>query len=308
MKRLLAILFALMVGCSNGRSPEPSLPESNASKVPNYSPGIGAPQIIGKQITIELGNGVKMEFVRIPKGTFKMGSPAGEKGRQEEEFQHEVEISKDFYLGKFPVTQEQYEVIMGKNPSGNSAAGGDKDEVKGMDTRNFPVEQVTWDDAKAFCDKLTQHDPQGRKCALPTEAEWEYACRGGKTTVFCWGDECNGTQANCDGRNPYGTQANGPFLGRPTIVGSYERDHLHPWGLCDMHGNVWQWCADWYGKDYYKESRRVDPLGPSTGEGHVVRGGSYYDRPVNCRCARRSWGFAAHRVANCGFRVVLRLE
>src|SRR5262249_4758249 len=152
-----------------------------------------------KEITIELGNGVKMEFVRIPKGTFKMGSPPDEKGRKDDEFQHEVEISKDYYLGKYEVTQEQYETLIGKNPSYYSASGGGKDKVQGLDTRRFPAQNVSWDDAKAFCDRLTQRDGQGRRFTLPTEAQWEYACRGGTTTAFYWGEECNGTQANCDG-------------------------------------------------------------------------------------------------------------
>ncbi len=114
--------------------------------------------------------------------------------------------------------------------------------MKDLDTRQFPVEMVSWDDAQAFCKKLTENDKQKRKFRLPTEAEWEYACRAGTTTTFYFGSELNGKQANCNGNVPYGTTDKGPAKGRTTKVGEYGENK---WGLCDMHGNVLQWCADY---------------------------------------------------------------
>lgn len=197
-------------------------------------------------------NGLKMKLAYIPAGEFLMGSPETEKDRDEYEHQHRVRITKPFYLGVYPVTQSEYERVMGKNPSWFSGSGLGKDKVAGMDTSRFPVEEVSWDDGMDFCRKLTESERgAGRlggeeKYTLPTEAQWEYACRAGTTTAYNVGDTISTKDAN------FGVVSNEPgALGRTTAVGIYKPN---AWGLYDMHGNVWQWCADWYDEKYYENS------------------------------------------------------
>ena len=220
------------------------------------------------------------------------------------EVQHEVVITQPFYLGKYEVTQKQYEKIMGTNPSCFSAKGNDKDKVNNMDTSQFPVENVSWNDAMEFCGKLTKMDKK-RRFRLPTEAEWEYACRAGTTTPFHFGSSLNGDKANCAGSSPYGTKKNGPYLERPCRVGSYA---ANAFGLHDMHGNVWEWCADWYEKDYYNKSDKKDPKGPQDGDARVLRGGTWFGDASNCRAANRSVQKPEIHYNNYGFRVAFRLD
>jgi formylglycine-generating enzyme required for sulfatase activity len=200
-----------------------------------------------------------MKLVLIPKGKFLMGSPRDEKGRLDHEEQHEVEITRPFYMGVYEVTQEQYEKVMGMNPSWFSATGGGKAKVKGLDTRRFPVENVSWTDARIFCDKpsaLERELAAKRVYRLPTEAEWEYTCRGGarKSTPFHFGPSLSSTQANFCGSSPYGEAGKGPYLRRTSTIGSYKPNDF---GLFDMHGNVREWCADWY--DRYGNNTNKDP-------------------------------------------------
>ena len=235
--------------------------------------------------TIKLANDVDMMFKLIPKGKFHMGSPSDELGRNsDDEQQHEVEITKPFYMAIYPVTQAQYEALTGKNPSWNSASGGNKNQVTGRNTKDFPVERVRWSEARAFCAKMTRNDKLRRTFRLPTEAEWEYACRAGTPTSFNFGNVLNGEQANCDGRKPYGIEMKGPWLGRTEVVGSYAPN---AWGIYDMHGNVLQWCEDWYGA--YEGLPTRDPLQTKQDQQnrHVVRGGSYMNAAQDCRAARR---------------------
>jgi formylglycine-generating enzyme required for sulfatase activity len=173
-----------------------------------------------------------------------------------------------------------------------------------MDTSNFPVENITYEEAKAFCDKLSALPAEkaaGRVYCLPTEAEWEYACRAGTSTPFHLGSSLTSTQANFDGDYPYGA-AQGPYLGRTCAVGSYEPNSF---GLYDMHGNVWEWCADWYDRDSYKDSPRCDPAGPSAGSSRVCRGGSWDCFGQRCRSAWRNGTEPANRHEWLGFRVAL---
>lgn len=243
--------------------------------------------------TVELPGGVLLELEQIPAGTFMMGSPVTEKkdliyDETDDETQHEVTISKPFYLGKYPVTQAQWQAVMGNNPS----------EFKG---ERLPVEKVSWFDAKDFCEKAQQKTGQGFR--LPTDAEWEYACRAGTTTPFHFGIELNGTQANCNGEVPYGTTIKGPFLGETSSVGSYP---ANGWGLYDMHGNVWEWCSGWYGD--YGNSRVTDPQGAQYGKYRVLRGGSWNDGAKYCRAACRNRRLPGYRNFNRGFRVLLPLD
>jgi formylglycine-generating enzyme required for sulfatase activity len=240
-----------------------------------------------KTLTLDLGRGAKMEFVRVRAGKFLMGSPANEQGRYDWEKQHEVEITKDYYLGKYEVTQEQYEALMGENPSWFSPQGGGAGKVKGQDTAQFPVESVPWKDAVTFCERLAEKS--GKPARLPTEAEWEYACRAGSKTAFHWGDESSTKHANLSG------------LHRTAKVGTYEPN---AWGLYDMHGNVAEWCQDWYVQRYYDESPKTDPQGPEKGSGHVVRGGNWFNSgQESARSAYRTSSSASHSMY--GFRVCI---
>jgi formylglycine-generating enzyme required for sulfatase activity len=245
-----------------------------------------------------------MELVLVPRGKFLMGSPKDEEGRRDDEGpQHEVRITRPFYLGVYAVTQAEYQKVTGKNPSWFCKDDFGKDKVKGLDTGRFPVESVSWHDARKFCDGLSkwaQEKKAGRVYRLPSEAEWEYACHAGTKTPFHFGKSASSTQANFYGGSPYGGAARGPYLGRTCKVGSYKPN---AWGLFDMHGNVWEWCADWYGKDYYRDSPKTDPRGPSRGAGRVLRGGCWGLPGRGCRAARRGGREPGDRDSAVGFRV-----
>jgi formylglycine-generating enzyme required for sulfatase activity/serine/threonine protein kinase len=248
----------------------------------------------------EVVNTIGMQLVLIQPGAFAMGGAAGELGLQPYEGPvHAVEITGRFYLGACPVTQEQYARVMGKNPSRFASVGG-------CDTRLFPVENVSHDEAVQFCRKLSElpgERQRGRAYRLPSEAEWEYACRaGGDGLPFHFGRSLVSAQANFDGRHPYGGCGRGEFLQRTCAVGSYP---ANAWGLHDMHGNVWEWCADWFDERYYRASPRRDPTGPARGEARVLRGGSWQNHGRLCRSACRDWVSPGYRGVNAGFRVAL---
>jgi formylglycine-generating enzyme required for sulfatase activity len=268
-------------------------------------PRAGSVKTPPKTATVDLGGGVKMEFVLIPRGKFQMGSPEDEKDRADDEEQHEVVITRPFYLGKYEVTQEQYGQIVGANPSWFSADGEGKESVKDLDTRRFPVEQVSWEDAVSFCRKLTDRDDKRRRFRLPSEAEWEYACRAGTTTPFHFGKALNGDKANCAGNVPYGTDEKGRYLERTCRVGSYA---ANAFGLYDMHGNVWEWCEDYYGPYKgldIKDQLRTEKVDESA---RVVRGGSWYSSARHCRAAVRGRDAPGNRDNSSGFRVAFLLD
>jgi formylglycine-generating enzyme required for sulfatase activity len=241
-----------------------------------------------------------MAFCRIPAGSARLGSPAGETQRTSPESEHEF-TTKGFWLGKFEVTQSEWFAIMGNNPSTHN--GRVVGPVAGLDTSRFPVENVSWQDVQRFMQALNDRGDAADAFsvrgafALPSEDEWEYACRGGKdnSQPFYFGNILNGRQANSDGTRPYGTTTRGPKLGRTTAVGSYAREYPHPWGLCDMHGNVFEFC----------ESDRSRPAGT-----RVLRGGSFGDSD-GCRAAYRNFFGSPNvpdtsRYCNVGFRVCFR--
>jgi uncharacterized protein (TIGR02996 family) len=263
-----------------------------------------------RPVVPELVNSISMRLALIPPGVFLMGSPAEEEGRSADEGPlHEVEITRPFYLGVFPVTQGQWRAVMGHNPSCFCARGhfrSGKDRVKGLNTDDFPVECVSWDDVTVFLAKLAALKKEveaRREYRLPTEAEWEYACRGGpcSSTPFHLGNSLSSTQASFDGRFPYGEASKRPYRQRTCAVGSYRPNAF---GLYDMHGAVFEWCADWYDKDYYKTSPRRDPQGPSEGRSRVRRGGGWNSNGWSCRAARRSGNAPFYRLSSMGFRVV----
>ena len=222
-------------------------------------------------------NSSGMKFAWIPAGTFMMGSPKGEKQRRPDEIQHKVTLTKGFYMGVYTVTQEQWQEIMGNNPS------------RFMGEKNLPVENVYWDDCQEFCQKLRQRDKKPYR--LPTEAEWEYACRAGTITSFHFGETISTDQVN------YWVNPN-PGKTRP--VGSFP---ANAFGLHDMHGNVWQWCQDRYGD--YAEKGAVDPPGPNMGEDRVIRGGSCSHSSNQARSANRDKFHLqpGRGLASAGFRV-----
>ncbi len=225
----------------------------------------------------------------IPAGTFTMGSPESEAGRWDDEGpQHEVTLTQAFYCGKFEVTQGQWEAVMGSNPSCFQNAGLDA-----------PVETVSWDDCQVFLKKLCEVEgvPEGTYRLL-TEAEWEYACRAGTQTPFCYGTDLDSSMANFDGEYPYGAGAEGVYRGMTTPVGSFQPN---AWGLYDMHGNVWEWCQDWYGG--YPSEPVTDPLGPASGDSRVVRGGSWLHIARGCRCASRDGNWRGGRIDILGLRL-----
>jgi len=228
---------------------------------------------LGENFTVpDLG----LEMIWVKPGTFMMGHKEG--------VQHQVTLTKGFYLGKHEVTQAQWERVMGSNPS----------HFKGA---NRPVENVSWTEAVAFCKKLTEMEkkagrvPEGMAYQLPTEAQWEYACRAGTTTAYSWGDSISAKNASYDRDLDDGT----------TPVGKYP---ANPWGFHDMHGNVFEWCADWYGT--YPAGPVTDPPGAASGSTRVKRGFSWSYGGSYLRSAERGGHAPSYRYADLGFRVVFQ--
>jgi formylglycine-generating enzyme required for sulfatase activity len=220
-------------------------------------------------------------MIRIPAGSFQMGSPSSESDRDDDEGPvHRVTISDDFYMGKYEVTQAQYEAVMGENPS----------RFKGA---NRPVEEVSWNDAVAFCEKLSRLT--GDRYRLPTEAEWEYAARAGTRTRFYWGDSESESTVK---------QYAWYFNNSESKTQPVGQKKPNGWGLYDMAGNVWEWCSDWYGAAYYEESPARDPQGPQSGNKHVLRGGCWGSSAYYLRTAYRNMHRPVNRNNSVGFRVV----
>ncbi|MFO0809360.1 MAG: SUMF1/EgtB/PvdO family nonheme iron enzyme [Gemmataceae bacterium] len=222
-------------------------------------------------------NSVGMTLVQVPGGELVMGDPL-----RADAPLHRVLLARSFWVGIHEVTQKQYQLVTGLNPS---RFQGD----------SYPVERVSWTDAVEFCQKLSERDEEvqaGRTYRLPTEAEWEYFCRANGRTAFTNGPSISAQAANL-------------LLGglsRTAAVGTYAPN---AWGLYDVHGNVWEWCSDWYGLDAYKVGSGIDPTGPDTGRTRVARGGSFQSIPEECRAGYRNDSFAPdHKAPDLGFRVI----
>jgi formylglycine-generating enzyme required for sulfatase activity len=238
-----------------------------------------APPKEQKTLTLTLAKDVEMTLTLIPAGKFTMGSPQNEAGRDDDEGpQKQVTLTKPFYMGIYEVTQAQYNAVMSSNPS------------KFKDW-SHPVEQVSWNDAVAFCKKLSEKT--GRTVRLPTEAEWEYACRAGSRTRYSFGDD--------EEQLPRYAWFDKNSGSKTHPVGQKQRN---AWGLYDMHGNVWEWCNAWYGGSY-ANAVETDPTGPAKGDRRVLRGGSWDDGPRSCRSAARYGVTPGVRSNINGFRVAV---
>jgi formylglycine-generating enzyme required for sulfatase activity/uncharacterized caspase-like protein len=234
----------------------------------------------------DLGNNITLEMVQIPGGSFMMGSPESEKGwTQDQSPQHQVNVP-GFSMGKFVMTQEQYQQIMGNNPSRFSGA-------------KRPVEQVSWNNAVEFCQKLSQKT--GREYRLPSEAEWEYACRAGTTTPFHFGETITTDLANYNGTYTYASEPKGKYLEQTIDVGSFPPNAF---GLYDMHGNVWEWCQDDWHDNYIDAPKDGNVWTSQSVKRKLLRGGSWLNDPDYCRSAYRYNYYLAYYVSHIGFRVV----
>lgn len=249
----------------------------------------------GTELLLKLAatNSIGMKLAYVPPGEFTMGSPDAEVNRYPNEGpQHRVRITKPFYIGVYEVKQSEYEKVMNKNPSSFK------------DSPDHPVEMVNWNDAVEFCKKLSEFSEEkraGRIYRLPTEAEWEYACRAGTTTVFHYGNSLSPNQANFDGNHPYATEK-GQKIGKTTRVGSYVPNAF---GLYDMHGNVWEWCLD-DARVYQQTDKPIeDPVGPTDNDKQrVFRGGNWNNEGFYARSALRYPEPLLNTHPNLGFRIV----
>jgi formylglycine-generating enzyme required for sulfatase activity len=282
----------------------PASPFPAVKKEPGERRAAGPPAAEREFLTTKVG---QIKLKRIPAGRFVMGSSEGQ-GLPSEHPRHEVRISRAFYLGVCEVTQAQYRAVMAENPSHFSRTGRGRDKVKGRSTDDYPVDNISWLDAVRFCNILSERedlkpfyeiDDQGVRVPdwhgtgyrLPTEAEWEYACRAGTTTRF-------GLRADQELAESAWYQSNAE--GQTHAVG---RKRPNAWGLYDMHGNVWEWCWDWYDSISYQRPSPVDPTGPPRGSHRVLRGGSFTDYPIVLRSATRGNSEPSKREWVNGLRV-----
>ena len=264
----------------------------------------------GERKTVTV-NDVEFAFRWCPAGTFMMGSPTSEKGRENDEKQHQVKLNEGFWMMETEVTLGMFRAFVsdtgyeseGNTPYGWTGLKWEQDSKYSWRNPGFsqednhPVTCVSWNDAVEFCNWLSKKTDLN--ITLPTESQWEYACRAGSTTAYFWGAALNGDKANCDGLYPCGTATKGIFLEKTTPVDSYE---ANAWGLYGMHGNAWEWCLDWYGD--YPSGNVIDPVGPSTGSYRVFRGGAWVNHAESCRSANRNCASPENRGVGLGFRVV----
>ena len=234
-------------------------------------------------------NGVDVVFYYCPAGTFLMGSLDSEKGRFRSETRHLVTLTKGFWLLETEVTQALWQAVMGENPS----------RFKG---ETLPVERISWEDCAAFVSKLNEGGfaPSGTTFDFPTEAEWEYACRAGTRTIYSFGDEFSWEKANSGGGVATGVPKDAESPRQTTPVKSYSPN---AWGFYDMHGNVWEWCKDWY--EGYPDEHVTDPIGLNN-DARATRGGAWLFNAAGCRSASRDAWEPDYRGSHIGFRLALR--
>jgi formylglycine-generating enzyme required for sulfatase activity len=252
--------------------------------------------VVGNR-TVDLNATVAMDMIWCPPGTFTMGSPLDEANRSTDETEHNVSLTRGFYLGKYEVTQTQYEAVMMGNTETNSTGHVISATPSNWHGNpNSPVEMVSWEDIQVFLTRLNElraeNLPTGWSYVLPTEAQWEYACRAGTKTAFSWGDTIASTNANYN-----------DILSQTRDVGYYSANH---WGFFDMHGNVWEWTADLYQAAYPSGNPVIDPIGPALGSSRVNRGGSWYVGGASLRSAKRGTTSPSDRYVSVGFRLCLQ--
>ncbi len=272
MIRSIALLLACLAataGCGGSTAPAPSGPQEPPAPT----------------LEVTLPGEVALDMVWIAPGTFTMGSPASEEGRNEDEDPaHTISISQGFYLGRFEITQAQWHSIMGNDP----------DTLR---SPTHPRQNVSWDQVQLFIRRLNA-TVAGTPYRLPSEAEWEYACRAGTQTAWSFGDDISQLPEYAWFLD------NTPTPPRPHAIGL---KRPNPWGLYDMHGNMREWCQDWYGIDYYQRSPRTDPPGPGFGRGSILRGGGFGSQAGSTRSANRSGDFGASSAPSYGLRLVRQL-
>jgi formylglycine-generating enzyme required for sulfatase activity len=277
---LAAAIFAVAAGCSDmplGYVPPTTTAPTRAPAYTQQDYVVLDRNNLPRELQVNVGGALAMRFVLIPAGKTVMGSPQSERFRNEDEGPaHEVAITKPFYMSATHVTREQYQRIMG---AGTIKEQGD-----------LPQTNVSWLDADKFCQKLTQRS--GRPVHLPTEAQWEYACRAGSQTAYCFGDDDTELGA----------------YARYQSVGVRTAGRLRPnaFGLYDIHGNAWQWCEDWYGP--YQAMPQGDPTGPAAGTAKVIRGGSFRDSAQSLRSAKRAIETPDTERCDLGFRVIMQCD
>ncbi len=255
--------------------------------LPSLTFGLGCSQ---KDLTLDLGGGVTMKLVRIAAGKFTMGSPASQKGRDSDEGpQRQVTIRRAFYMGITEVTQEQWKAVMGTEPW--------KGKEHSKDGASHAASYVTWHEAAEFCRRLSRLT--GKTVRLPTEAEWEYACRAGSTTRFYYGDDDDYSKLG-----EYAWYDKNAWYVPEKWAHPVGRKKANDWGLYDMHGNVWEWCSDWYDSAYYEHAKNRDPQGPDSGSHRVLRGGSCFGVGPLCHSANRRRGRPGQGWYPSGLRVV----
>jgi formylglycine-generating enzyme len=315
MKRLIAwsVLAAAALGGAAASLMFARAPEAPPGRDrPSPVPVALAPAESARAGAERADNGLKMAFCWCPPGTFRMGSPPASRWRSEDEGPATVTERRGFWMGKFEVTQAQWQQVMGstlreqraKDPTQPRPVGDGTMRDHVGEGPDHPIYYVSHAEAGEFCRRLTEEErragrlPPGWEFLLPTEAQWEYACRAGTTTATAFGDRLGSADANFDGTNPFNGAPVGPYPRGTTPVGRYR---ANAWGLHDMHGNVCEWCRDGYSG---RLAGGVDPLGPPSAPYRVFRGGCWHSLGVQCLSAHRSRGAPGDRGSGLGFRVV----
>jgi formylglycine-generating enzyme required for sulfatase activity len=272
------LLGTVTLGCD-----KPRTQSQDRKKAPDTLAGT-TPKVPLKELAVDLGRGLKLEMVLLPAGKFVMGASPGDKNaRDEEKPPHQVRISKPFYIGKYLLTQEQWEAVMGE--SSESLHTGPKN----------PVDDITFVGAQRLLGKLNAKIKiHGWRFALPTEAQWEFACRAGSTTMYCFGNDATELREYAWYNDNSGGKTHPVGEKRPNA-----------WGLYDMHGNVGEYCRDMFDRNYYRSSPEIDPTGPTRGADHVLRGGNFLTTAVCCRSSFRYWGLLGAKAGCQGLRVAL---
>ncbi len=251
------------------------------------------------------GNELKMKFRWCPAGTFMMGSPESEPDRNSSEGPVTVKLTRGFWISQYEVTQGEWQSLMVTTITDQKTKAGSGLELYGEGAR-YPMYYVNHSEATEFCRELTDSErsagrlPAAWEYRLPTEAQWEYACRAGTTTATAFGNSLSSTQANFNGNYPYNGTAKGPYVETTKVVGSYK---ANAWGLYDMHGNVGEWCRDWHAATL-PGGRNPEVSQPGEDSSRVLRGGSWNNFSRYARSANRNWSAPGGRSGYCGFRVV----